>query len=145
MPLAIGEPGRGIAGWRLTHLQAKATLPVALRGENRVVSYSDVAILASALGDEVLTRSLTELYLTPLEAERDGGAALRQALHAYFAAGRNVVSAANALGVSRQTVSRRLDAVERRIGRPLETCGTEVETALRLCDLQQQPPGVAHV
>jgi PucR C-terminal helix-turn-helix domain/GGDEF-like domain len=137
--LAIGEPGRGISGWRLTHRQARAALPVALRGERRVVGYSDVALLASVFGDEVLTSSLTELYLTPLAAERDGGATLRQTLRAYFASGRNVTSAAAALGVSRQTVNSRLHAVEERIGRPLNACGTEVDTALRLSDLRNTP------
>lgn len=132
---AIGEPGHGPSGWRLSHRQAKMALPVALRGQPNVVSYRDVAILASVLGDEVLTGSLTELYLTPLRHERDGGAVLRQTLRAYFAAGRNVASTAAALGVSRQTVIRRLRTVEQRIARPLETCATEMETALQLCDL----------
>lgn len=133
--LAIGEPGRGVAGWRLTHRQAEAALPVAIRGERPIVHYSEVALVASVLQDEVLTGSLSELYLAPLATERDGGTALRQTLRAYFAAGRNVASAAAALGVSRQTVNSRLHTIEERIGARLNTCGTEVETALRLRDL----------
>jgi PucR-like helix-turn-helix protein/diguanylate cyclase with GGDEF domain len=132
--LAIGEPGCGIAGWRLTHRQAKAALSVAQPGASDVVSYSDVAILASVLGDDVLTSSLSELYLAPLAAERDGGAALRETLRAYFAAGRNAASTAAVLGVSRQTVNARLNAVEERIGSQLNDCGREIETALQLWD-----------
>lgn len=135
LALAIGEPGRGVSGWRLTHRQARAALPVALRGGSRIVNYSDVALLAAALGDEVLIRSLTELYLVPLAAERDGGAALRETLCAYFAAGRSVSSAAAAVGVSRQTVNARLHAAERKIGRPLDGYGPDIETALRLWGL----------
>jgi sugar diacid utilization regulator len=133
--LAIGEPARGISGWRSTHRQAQAALPVAMRGETQVVSYSEVAIIASVLKDDVLAGALSERYLAPLAEERDGGTALRKTLRAYFAAGRNVASTAAALGVSRQTATSRLNAVEEKIGRPLEICGTELETALRLEDL----------
>lgn len=132
MLLAIGEPGRGISGWRLTHRQAKAALPVGLRGESQVVTYSTVALLASVITDELLVSSLSEIYLAPLADERDGGAALRETLSAYFAAGRNIASAAAALGVSRQTVARRIALVEEKIARSLISCGTEMETALFL-------------
>lgn len=133
--LAVGEPGRGIAGWRLTHRQARTALPVAVRGMTPIVTYSDVALLASVLGDEVLVSSLLDLYLEPLKLERDGGIALRETLRAYFASGRSIASTAAGLGMSRQTVSRRLAIAEQRIGRSLETCAGEMETALRLSDL----------
>jgi hypothetical protein len=133
--LAFGEAGEGVAGWRLTHRQAKAALPVALRGLPGPVRYADVALLASALSDEVLAGSLRETYLAPLQGERDGGAALRQTLRAYFAAGRNVSSAAAALGLSRQTVKKRLSLTEERVGVSLDDCTAEIETALRLQDL----------
>jgi len=142
--VAIGEPGRGVSGWRLTHRQAKAALPVALRSETRVVSYCDVALLASVLDDEVLVNSLTETYLLPMAAERDGGATLREALRAYFAADRSVTSAAAALGVSRQTVKARLHSVEERIGRPLDACGMDLEIALRLWELREADPRPLH-
>lgn len=135
LALAIGEPGRGPSAWRLTHRQARLALPVARCEEGKVVAYSEVVLLASLLADETLAESLTTLYIAPFEAERDGGVALRETLRAYFAAGRNVSSAAAALGVSRQTAASRLGAVEERIGRPLEACGAELEIALRLWDL----------
>ncbi len=133
--LALGEPGQGIEGWRLSHRQAKAALPVALRGARSLVAYTDVALFAAALSDEVLATSLRDTYLVPLERERDGGATARETLHAYFAAGRNASSAAASLGVSRQTVSIRLRSAEGRIGRPLNRCAAELETALRLREL----------
>ena len=133
--LALGEPGEGIAGWRLTHRQARAALPIALRGPQRLVRYADIALLASMLCDDLLVSSLNQLYLSPLAQERDGGTALRQTLRAYFAAGRNASAAATALGVSRQTVGNRLGAIEARLGRPLDNCAAEIEAALRLADL----------
>lgn len=130
--LTLGEPGSGIEGWRLTHRQAKAALPVAQKTETKVLRYTDVALLASAIRDEVLAESLEETFLAPLCAERDGGEALRQTLDAYFKAGRNLSSAAGALGLSRPTVRSRLRMVEELLGRQLDTCASELETALRL-------------
>ena len=134
--LALGETGEGISGWRLTHRQAKAAAPIALRKGPSLVRYADVALLASALADEVLAESLRKAYLAPLEEERDGGVSLRETLRAYFAAGRNASSAAAALGTSRQTVNKRLALTQERIGRPLDSCAAELETALRLEELE---------
>ena len=132
LTLALGEPGEGLAGWRRSHRQARAALSVALRGEQPAVRYADVALLASALQDDLLARSLRHIYLEPLEAERDGGAALRETLRAYFAAQHNVSSAAAALGVTRQTVASRLRTVEEQLERPLSECAPELALALRL-------------
>ena len=133
--LAIGEPGEGLPGWRLTHHQARAALPIALRSSEPLIRYADVALLASILQDDLLTASLRDLYLRPLEAERDGGEVARETLRAYFAARRNVSSAAAALGVSRRTIANRLSAIEQRLDRSLATETAELEAALRLHDL----------
>lgn len=132
--IAVGEPAKGLAGWRLTHRQARAALPVALSASNRHARYSEVALLASMMRDDLLVTSLREIYLEPLKCERDGGENIRRTLRAYFAADRNISSAAAALGVSRQAVGRRLRAVEERLGRPLSACAAEIEAALRLTD-----------
>jgi hypothetical protein len=133
--LAIGEVGEDLPGWRFTHRQARSALPIALRGSQPVVRYADVALLASTLQNDLLSTSLRRLYLQPLEGDRDGGEATRDTLRAYFAAGRNISSAAAALGVNRNTVSSRLRATEEAIGRPLSSCGPELEAALRLAEL----------
>ncbi|HEY7456892.1 MAG TPA: helix-turn-helix domain-containing protein, partial [Solirubrobacterales bacterium] len=85
--------------------------------------------------------SLRELYLRPLETERDGGATLRETLRAHLSAAGNVSSAASALGVSRRTVSRRIRAIEEKLSRRLMDAGPEVEIALRLGDLEQAGRG----
>jgi len=133
--VAIGEPGQGLDGWRRTHRQAQEALRVALLARHRVTRYADVPLLAAALRDDVLSGSLHELYLAPLERQRDGGASARETLRAYFAAGRNSSSAASALGVSRRTVGDRLGRIEQLLGRPLQTCMAELEVALRLREL----------
>jgi PucR C-terminal helix-turn-helix domain/GGDEF-like domain len=130
--LALGEPGQGVAGWRLSHRQARAALTFAFRGPTATARYADVALLASISQDPLLSSSLRTLYLAPLEHGRDGGEAARETLRAYFATERNVSSAAALLGVRRHTVARRLQTIEQRLGRPLSTCAMEVELSLRL-------------
>jgi hypothetical protein len=132
LALALGEPGEGMSGWKLSHRQAGATLPVALRGHERVVRYREVAMLAAVLQDELLATSLRQLFLIPLEAGRDGGETLRQTLVAYFASGWSASAAAALLGVKRHTVSIRLRTAEELIGRPISTCASELEMAMRL-------------
>lgn len=129
---AVGESGEGISGWRLSHRQAKAALPIAERRGEPIVRYADVAVLASILRDDLGTTSLRQLYLEPLERARDGGVAWRETLRAYFATDRNVSSTAAALGVDRRTVTNRIRAIEELFGRPLSAFATDLETALRL-------------
>ena len=64
--LAIGEPAKGLEGWRLGHRQAQTALLVALRRPTarRLTRYADVALLALALRDDMLTRSLVQIYLS---------------------------------------------------------------------------------
>jgi PucR C-terminal helix-turn-helix domain/GGDEF-like domain len=135
--VAIGEPAEGHGGWRLTHRQAIAALPVAMRGPDRVVRYRDVALLASALQDDLLSTSLRRLYLDPLEDERDGAVA-RETLRAYLDAGGNVSSTAAGLGVKRHTVTRRLRAIEASIGLPVARHIAEFEMALRLAERDER-------
>lgn len=138
VPLALGEEGLGLSGWRLSHRQAQAALPIAMRSPGALTRYADVALLASTLQDDLLATSLRRLYLEPLERERDGGNALRETLRAYFASERNVSSTAIALGMSRKTVISRLRTTEHRIGRPLAACAAELEMVLRLDRLRDR-------
>ena len=135
--LVIGEPGRGIDGWRLTHRQAQAALLVALNRPRRLTRYAEEMLLAAALRDETLARSLTEIYLSPLAGQRDGGAVLRATLRAYFIAGRNATETGVSLGIVRQTVEQRLRTVDHVLGRALGTCLIELEVALRLDELDE--------
>jgi predicted DNA-binding protein (UPF0251 family) len=141
---AIGEPARGIAGWRLSHQQAKTASLVAQRSGKAGVRYADVALLAAVLRDDTLAASLRQLYLEPLELERDGGQTLRETLQAYIDAQQNGASAAAALGVSRQTVNNRLRAAEDRIGRSVIASAAEIDLALRLWKLSCVQSGEAH-
>lgn len=136
--LAFGEEGEGLSGWRLTHRQARAALPIACRSGEAVVRYADVALLASLLRDDLLFTSLHDLYLAPLAEQRDGGAVARATLRAYFASGHRISSAAAALGVNRHTVATRLRDIEERLARPIAGHAAEIDAALRLEDLESR-------
>jgi hypothetical protein len=144
--LAIGEPGRGIEGFRLTHQQAQGALLVAVRRPRRLTRYAEDMLLAAALRDKTLGSSLEEVYLSPLCRERDGGVALCETLRAYFEADHNVGAAAQRLGADRGTVRKRLRMIEHRLGCLLHTRQAELEVALSLKELgqvasaQDQPP-----
>lgn len=135
--LAVGELGRGLSGWRRTHLQAREAYPIATDRPGEAVRYGEVALTASMRKDDLLATSLHQLYLAPLEAERDGGVTARRTLRAYFTADRNATSAAAVLGVSRRTVTNRLRSIEERLGRSLSEVGSEVEAALRLHEVDR--------
>src|SRR6186997_951209 len=132
--VTVGEPGEGLAGWRFSHRQAKAALPIAQRSGRPILRYADVAVLAAIDRDDLVAASLRQLYLEPLEAMRDGGKLARETLRAYFEAERNVSSTAAALGVDRRTVRNRLGAIEEQLGRPLRGPLADLEIALRLAN-----------
>jgi hypothetical protein len=130
--LAIGEPCEGMNGWRFTHHQAQAALLVALRRRQTVTRYAENMLLAAALQNDTLARSLQDLYLEPLTTQTPSGAVLLETLRAYFAAGRNIGTAAHAIKRSRHTVERHLLAIENTVGRSLTACEAELEVAVSL-------------
>lgn len=128
--IACGAPAQGLGGWRLTHRQACSALGIGRRRSRAITRYGDVALFTAVERDADLVAYLTDTFLAPLATGR--GETLRNTLRAYFEVGRSVSSAASMLGVSRQTVTKRLRAVEERLGRSLTSCRAELEAALEL-------------
>jgi DNA-binding PucR family transcriptional regulator len=139
--LAVGQEARGIDGWRLTHRQAQDARLVALHRPRTITWYADEMLLAAALRDETLARSLKDAYVSPLARQGDRGAVARATLQAYFTAQRNMASTAAALHVVRGTVESRLAVIEVVIGRPLADCMPELEVAMRLDELDVHDTG----
>jgi hypothetical protein len=135
LSVALGEPSKGMQGWRLTHRQAQAALLIVMRGRTDIVRYTDHMLLAAVLQDGTLARSLEDIYLAPLASHSDEGRTWRTTLRAYFEAQGNVATAAADLGVDRSTVRRRLDEIEHRLGRMIHTCQGELNLALRWHEL----------
>jgi DNA-binding PucR family transcriptional regulator len=134
--VGAGEAAAGISGWRLTHRQALAAASVAASSDSRVAVYGEVALLAAALKDELLRRSLHDLYIRPLGETRAARGPALETLRAYFRSERNTSSTGALIGVSRQTVTNRLRTIEEQLGRSINSCGAELETAIRLEYLQ---------
>lgn len=132
--VAIGHPASGLEGWRLTHRQAAAVFPIALRLGRPLARYDDLGLVASALRDETLCRSLKALYLEPWAQERDAQV-LRETLQAYLRGEQNASSAAAVLQVKRHTVRNRLRRLEERLGCPVGQCYVELALALRLDEM----------
>lgn len=131
-PIAIGEPATGLSGWSLTHQQARAALTVAHRKDTGLARYRDVALLAAALRDELLCRSLESIYLRPLAGDCGDGKDLRRTVGAFLATGRNASSTAARLGIHRHTVQKRIRFAEERIGHPLDGRVMQLYLALQL-------------
>lgn len=132
--VGMGGPASGLSGWRLTHEQARAAVSVAGSGPRAWVRYADVALLASAVRDELLMTSLRKLYLEPLD-EAGEGKALKGILRAYLTSNGSVTSAAAALGISRNTVTNRLKEIETKVGVLGATQRAAFAIALQLEDL----------
>lgn len=133
---SLGEDCSDLEGWRISHRQARAVLPIALEGLEPWVRYGDAALLACATQDDLFIAYLRSTFLAPVSG-LDGGPVLIATLRAFFDAERNISSAAAALAVNRKTVASRLRAVEECIGRPLSTCLAEIEIALRIERLER--------
>lgn len=133
--VGVGEAGFGLSGWCLTHRQAQAALVVALRKSQDLARYADDRLLAAALENDTLARSLKQRYLTALGSQRDGGATLRRTLRTYIDLDCNATSAAEMLDVRRRAVTSRVRTAERLIGSLLSECLAELDVALRLGDV----------
>jgi hypothetical protein len=135
---AIGQPQSELAGFRLSHEQARSAARVVERmgeGAPKVVRWADVAICAALLERPALARSLVAELLGPLDGLRISGKEARETLRAYFACGSNGASAAKLLGVDRRTVAYRLREIESRLGRQLSNCAAQLQAALALEEL----------
>ena len=139
LSIAIGEPRRGLDGWRLSHHEARGGQQVMLRRPQRLVRGADVTLLAAVLRDESSARSMIETYVAPLDGPGDSGDHLRQTLRAYLASDHNAASAAALLGVDRHTVKRRLRKAEELLGRQLNDCQAQLDVALALAEIGEQP------
>ncbi|HEX5376787.1 MAG TPA: helix-turn-helix domain-containing protein [Solirubrobacterales bacterium] len=138
--VAIGDPRRGLKGWHQTFREAQAALQITLYRPQPLTKCRDVILESAVLRDPYLASSLIETYLAPLdEGRNDRGDVLRKTLRAYFGANRNIVSAASALNVARQTVERHLRRIEERLGQPIDICNAQLQVALSLEELVTPP------
>lgn len=138
LSLGIGEPAKGVQGWRFSHFQAQNAVSVALLRGGSISRYADSALLASMLKDEVLADTLRDRYVVPLNSSPEFDRRARETLSAYLRAEQNTSSAAARLGVSRRTVTKRLRKVERAIGCSVVSAAKEIQAAMQFDDFVSQ-------
>ncbi|HVK20583.1 MAG TPA: helix-turn-helix domain-containing protein [Actinokineospora sp.] len=129
--VCVGTPGRGIAGFRQGHHDARRAQRLAIAADfpPRLTRYSDVELVSLISADPDAARDLVTRELGPLTAPAHD--VLRETLLLYLESGGSVDRTALALTVHKNTVRYRLHQVESIIGRPLTERRTHLELALR--------------
>jgi DNA-binding PucR family transcriptional regulator len=129
--VALGPTGRGIAGFRRSHLDALATQRLMHRASAppRVASYDDVQLVALATqdeerADEFVARTLGEFAAAPPE--------LRETARVYLREQSNTTRTARVLFTHRNTILSRLARAEQLLPAPLDGRGLQVALALEI-------------
>lgn len=131
----LGEPARGLSGFRRTLQQAQDAerIRVALgpRVAPSLLHWSTVSLEILLLQDPAQARSFVRSELGALVGDGSDVVRLRETLEASFRCGSHVATAVN-LHVHEHTVRNRLRKAEERLGHPWNERATETQIALRL-------------
>lgn len=125
-PLAIGEPGGGLQGWRQTHEEAQVAALIARHELSGLTRCVDALPIVGALQNEALIRMYEKTYILPLNRLRKGGQPARKALLAYCKHGHNASSAGDAINASRRTVENHINDARKVLGDPLNLTALEI-------------------
>lgn len=140
--VAAGLPAAGLAGFRSSHLEARAAQHLAMSavGLPPLVRYADVELLClTAERPDLLQRMVTREVGALCGADRNL-AALRETVLTHLTHRMNVEATAAALFVHKNTVRYRLARAEELLGHPLAERAALVELALRHVEAFGQPP-----
>lgn len=129
--VALAGPGRGVSGFRRTHLDALTTqrLLARLGSPRRAAHYAQIALVALAAEDQDRAARFVTDTLGDLER---GDTDLREAMLAYLEHQSNATRAAEALYTHRNTLLRRLDRAVEALPRPLGEYPIDVAVALSI-------------
>ncbi len=141
--VAIGEPARGIAGFRATHfeaLQAQRIARLVGRREGSITRYHDIALRALATANLDQARAFVARELGPLASRDDTTRRLAATVRAYLDENGSRGRTAKRLSIHENTVAYRLRQAEELLGRSVEKRTLELRVALALVDLIGNPP-----
>lgn len=133
--LGIGEPGRGLKGFRRTHIEAANARRVASLAGTRagtVTRYRDVAVAALATCDAEHAAAFVHRVLGPLAADDEATYRVATTLSVYLQENRSRARAAQRLTVHPNTISYRVDQAEMILGRSIDTDSLDLSVALVL-------------
>jgi PucR C-terminal helix-turn-helix domain/GGDEF-like domain len=139
---AVGNPGRGVDGFRETRRQADRAYVVATTGSNvgeQVVRYRDVGVVSLLAEDANAARRFVDEELGALARNDAASAVLRTTLLTFLRHGSRHVDTANALYLHRNTVAERLKRAESLLPVPLAARRLQIENALLLSEVMFSP------
>jgi DNA-binding PucR family transcriptional regulator len=140
---AVGEPARGIAGFRATHEEALAAREIALRNADAhtITCYADVEVVSLLTDDRRGADALVARELAGLAGDDAQIAKLRRTLLAFLQCAGSATAAARALGVHTNTVRYRVEQTEQLLGRSLNGQELSLQLALMLAEVSGEPVG----
>ena len=133
--IAVGEPARGIAGFRQTHRDAFEAARVARLGQRRpgtIVAYRSVELPALLSGDIQRARRFVLEHLGPLAGEDDEMGRLRATLLPYLEENGSRIATARRLGIHPNTVANRIRTCRELLDRDLSRRQVRLQVALGL-------------
>lgn len=136
--VAIGEPARGIAGFRASHfeaLEAQRIARLAGRSVGSVTRYANIVLRALVTVDIAQARAFVQRELGRLGATDETTRRLAATLRAYLDENCSRGRTARRLHVHENTVAYRIRQAQELLGRPLERRNLELRVALTLSDL----------
>jgi DNA-binding PucR family transcriptional regulator len=133
--IAIGEPARGVGGFRQTHRDAVDAARVAKLGRRRpgsVIAYRAVELPALLSADIGRAKRFVARQLGPLAVDDDKTARLRATLRFYLEENGSRATTARRLGIHPNTVGLRMRACQELLGRDLHHRQVRLQVALGL-------------
>ncbi|OSC43251.1 PucR family transcriptional regulator [Mycobacterium decipiens] len=143
--VAIGEPARGIAGFRASHveaLEAQRVAVLAARPVGGVTRYHNASLGAIATVDIEQARTFVRRELGRLGSDDETTRRLAATLRTYLDENCSRGRTAKRLHVHENTVAYRIRQAEQTLGRSLEKRTLELRVALSLVDLVAEPADV---
>jgi hypothetical protein len=134
--IAVGEPAKGIDGFRRSHDQAVSARRVALAaGDQRfpVTPFVDVAAITMLCADLDSARAWIQETLGDLAVDSSRNEGLRETARVFLQTGGSYTATAEQLFLHRNTAQYRVRKAEEVRGRPLRDGRLDVELALLAC------------
>jgi hypothetical protein len=135
--IARGLPGRGVEGFRRSHVQAgRAERLARLAGERAVLTtdYADVSAISLLAEDLPSARDFARRELGALATDTDQARTLRQTVLHYLDEERSITTVAGMMHVARGTVAYRVRRAEEILGREVGERRFSLHAALLLAE-----------
>jgi hypothetical protein len=135
--VAIGHPGSGPSGFRLTHEDAgrvQVAIAQARRPAPSITHYGEIALVTLLTANQEAAADYVHRQLGELGAEGSGMARLRQTVRVFLDTGGSHARTAEKLVIHRNTVRHRLSRAEQLLGRPVQHAGSELHNALLIAE-----------